>query len=134
VHRLVLQDKPQVLAPLPAAEARDALAGLLGLMHQARSRALPLMPKSAFAYCHKLAAIGSGESEAVAWNAAEKEWNANDGKGNAYGEGLDAWVRLALRGQDPFVDTGSAAADEFRRLSRALFDPLLVLAARGVPA
>jgi exodeoxyribonuclease V gamma subunit len=127
VHRLIAEAGPQLIAATAQVEARAVLADLLALMRQAQTQALPLMPKTAYAYAHALRAKGD---EVSAWRAAADQWSKREG----YGEGQDAWVRLALRGNDPFADAQSDAAAQFRRLSRALFDPFLALAARTVSA
>jgi hypothetical protein len=72
------------------------------------------MPKSAWAYAECLAKHGDATR---AWQQAEAQWRRRSG----FGEGDDADVRLALRGNDPFADPDSAAAREFRALARQLF-------------
>ena len=66
-------------------------------------RALPFMPRAGFAYFSK----APGDA---AWNAASAHWSTRDG----HGEGEDAWVRLALRGRDPFFDGDEEAAEQFQ--------------------
>ena len=39
-------------------------------------------------------------------------------------DGLDPWVRLALRGNDPFAPDNAAGAARFRALARELFETL----------
>ena len=127
VHRLILEDAPESLMPVPVASARDALTALIDLARDAQQRPLSLMPKSGFAYAQ---ALHAGKPESAAWQAAHGQWLSHEG----HGEGQDAWVALALRGSDPFADPAGDAASEFRRLARVLFDPLRFLTTRaGAP-
>lgn len=116
VHRLWLGEecRSEVLPPAPVEHARERLRQCLHLCHRAGREALPLMPKSAWAYVESLAKHGD---EARAWQQAESQWRRR----GSFGEGDDPDVRLALRGQDPFADAQSAAAQEFRALARQLF-------------
>jgi exodeoxyribonuclease V gamma subunit len=128
VYRFLAGQPPQRIAALAKADACAALSALIELMRQARRQSLPLMPKTGFAYCRMLA---DSSSDIAAWKSAAKEWKFRDADGDERGEGRDAWVRLALRGDDPFDDPDGATAQEFRRLSRALFDPLLAMTAQA---
>ena len=76
------------------------------------------MPKAAFVYAEL-----AHRDEARAWRAATEHWRGRDG----FGEGQDRWVRLAGRGQDPFADPDTPAAQDFRHWARRIFDPLLAI-------
>ncbi len=116
VHRLVAKQGAQLISPLPQDAARAALLELLRLHEQAREQLLPFMPKTGFAYA---SALASGKSEFSAWAKAHGEWIKREG----YGEGQDPWVRLALRGNDPFDDDhrDGETAQQFRDLSQHVF-------------
>ena len=116
VHRLFVGEDSHadVLAPLPAANARARLIELLALYRSAAASALPFMPKAACAYAHSL---HSPQHEASAWKKAQEQWWKRDGTG----EGQRADVRLALRGRDPFDDDRGDEAALFRSLARRVF-------------
>jgi exodeoxyribonuclease V gamma subunit len=116
VHRLVLEGKIQVRPPLDARAAHNALTRLIALQQRARTTALPLMPQTAWSYVEALA---KGKDEATAFAAAARTWSEHD-----YSEARDPWVRLALRGRDPFVPGNDQDAESFRSLARALFAAL----------
>ena len=116
VHRLVLEGEIQVRPPLDATAARRALIRLIALQQRARSTALPLMPQTAWSYVEALA---KGKDEATAFANAARTWSEHD-----YSEARDPWVRLALRGRDPFAPGNDEDAESFRSLARALFAAL----------
>jgi exodeoxyribonuclease V gamma subunit len=118
---------PQTIAAIAPASARETLGELIALLQQAQEQPLPLMPKAGYAYAQ---ARHAGKSDDLAWRAASAHWWSR----KDYGEGEDAWVRLALRGNDPFVSPDSVAAGQFRQLACALFDPLLSMTNAMVPA
>jgi exodeoxyribonuclease V gamma subunit len=122
IRRLVLGEGPRRLPSLSPETARVALASLLDLALATRQLALPFMPKSAFAYAQ---ARHVGDSDERAWRLALEIWRTREG----YGEGDDPWVRLALRGNDPFDDATGAAAQRFRESAVAVFEPMLAMAA-----
>jgi exonuclease V gamma subunit len=113
VHSLVLQGATEVRAPLASAAARAALARLVALQQRSRAQALPLMPQSAWCYVEALA---KGKDADAAFALAARCWNEHD-----YSEGRDPWVRLALRGRDPFAPGNDAQAATFRELATELF-------------
>jgi exodeoxyribonuclease V gamma subunit len=120
VHRLVLEGRTEVRAPLDPGRARAALVQLLELQQCLRSQALPLMPDAAWCFVEALAA---GKDEPAAFAASARRWSERE-----WSEGRDPWVRLALRGRDPFADGHAADAAQFRALARQLF---LLLAEPG---
>ena len=120
VRRLVAGEPPHDIRPLPQARARERLADLVALADQAAQQALPFLPKSGWAWYQH----ATSDAPAKAEPAARAQW-CGGGSGFA-GEGEDAWVRLALRGQDPFVDGDAGALQHFDELSDRVF--------RGLPA
>ena len=113
VHRLILEGRVDVRTPLEPDVARAALAQLVALQGRVRANALPLMPQTAWAYVEALA---KGKDEDAAFALAARTWQEH-----GHSEGHDPWVRLALRGRDPFVPDNNGDADEFRRLALLLF-------------
>jgi len=116
VLSLVLEQGAKRRVPLAPERARAALTQLLSLRQRAREQALPVMPKSAWVYAE---AITKGEEESAAFARARREWMAQD-----YSDGHDPWVRLALRGADPFELGNEPAAQQFRTLALELFSTL----------
>ena len=112
VRRILIGREPEVLAAMPADEASDRLQALADLLGQARRRALPFMPRSAHAWFTA--------APERAWSSARQCWLAREG----HGEGDDPWVRLALRGMDPFVDGDAANSEQFRLLAAQVFSLL----------
>jgi exonuclease V gamma subunit len=104
-----VQGQPLHAVPLPTpARAREALRALVDLAARARREALPFMPKAAWEFA------GDADPE-KGWRKAAAAWVSERG-----GEGLDAWVQVALRGAAPFA--GDDAVDEcFFHLARAVF-------------
>lgn len=119
VHRLLRELPPEVIAALPAAQAREHLLRLLEVHDLARLEALPFMPDSALAYVRK-------QPDASAWRAARSTWFARE-----RGDGLDPWVRLALRGMDPFIDKDPDSLATFSHLACMIFDGLPGVMAGG---
>ncbi|HMB43797.1 MAG TPA: exodeoxyribonuclease V subunit gamma, partial [Luteimonas sp.] len=124
IRRLIVEEGPHQLVPLSPDEAKRALSTMIAALLDARQRPLAFMPRSAFAYAQ---ARHVDKSEEHAWRAAFGHWQSREG----YGEGQDVWVRLALRGNDPFADPAIAVAQQFRDLAHAVFDPLLAMTANG---
>ena len=110
IHRIVDAEDPQLIWPLPSPVARANLQELLEIFAMTGASALPFMPKSGFAYFSK-------SPEDKAWAAASAEWKGREG----HGEGHDAWVRLALRGRDPFLDEDPDSAMRFQQLATRIF-------------
>ena len=110
IQRLVFGQEPQCIAPLPEADARAQLLQLLDVASASRRAPLPFMPKAAFAYAQD-------PSAPSAWSAARQQWISRGG----FGEGEDAWVRLALRGVDPFLDGDAASVQAFQQLAVRVF-------------
>ncbi|MFA6985520.1 MAG: exodeoxyribonuclease V subunit gamma [Arenimonas sp.] len=113
IQRLIIGEPPEVIAPLPAAIARERLQLLVEIFSTMRQSALPFMPKAGFAYFKH-------PPGAAAARAARNEWTTHTG----FGEGEDAWVRLALRGIDPFRDGDPRSAQAFGQLANAIFRTL----------
>jgi exodeoxyribonuclease V gamma subunit len=109
IQRLVFEQPLQRLAPVAAADARERLRALLEIFSTLREAPLPFMPKAGLAYFQ--AAPGKE------WSAAREQWIPQRG----FGEGHDAWVRLALRGRDPFLDGDQQSARQFESLSTRIF-------------
>ncbi len=110
IRRVLGDARPVEVPALPADDARTRLHELLQVMTKAQARALPFMPKAGYEF-HK----NEGER---AWRCARDAWNGN------FGEGRDPWVRLALRGADPFGDDDACAREEFATLSVRIFRAL----------
>ena len=120
VRRLLAGEPPHEFAPLPQAQAIARLADLAALADQAAQQALPFLPKSGWVWFQHASSDKPEKSEP----AARAQWC---GSGNGFaGEGDDPWVKLALRGQDPFVDEDAGALQHFDELSDRIF--------RGLPA
>ena len=120
VRRLVAGEPPQDIAPMPQAQALARVADLVALADQAAQQALPFLPKSGWVWFQH----ATSESPEKAEPAARALW-CGGGSGFA-GEGEDPWVKLALRGQDPFVDGDPGALQHFDELCDRIF--------RGLPA
>lgn len=120
VRRVVRDEPVLVLAPMDAGEARRRLRALVDVFMEARGRALAFMPRAAHAWFH-------GGDESRAWSKALACWDSRSG----FGEGDDAWVALALRGNDPFGEGGPAAELEFKTLATRVFGALPSAPAAG---
>ena len=110
IHRIVADQPPQVIQPLPAELACVRLRKLAGIFSTAATRPLPFMPKAGYAWFKR----APGDA---AWKAASDQWSTRDGNG----EGEDAWVRLALRGRDPFLDGDQESMELFQQLATDIF-------------
>jgi exodeoxyribonuclease V gamma subunit len=122
IHRLVfngplLPMRSAIVQPLPPDAARAKLEQLLGFYHETGAEPLPFMPKTGYAYVEN---ILGGIPEIHAWKKAGGEWRNKRG----HSEGQDPWVRLALRGHDPFSDFDSAGAERFRFLAKTIFSDM----------
>ena len=71
------------------------------------------MPKAGYAWFKR----APGDA---AWKAASDQWNTREG----HGEGDDAWVRLALRGRDPFLDSNQESVELFQQLATDIFQAM----------
>ena len=111
IRRLINGNPPELIATLPPALARERLQVLLDAFTQARNEALPFMPKAGYAFFQRRDSAGG-------WKLARKEWTSD------FGEGRDPWVRVALRGADPFLDDDEQAAEQFRAWSLRVFSAL----------
>jgi exodeoxyribonuclease V gamma subunit len=111
IQRLIDGSPPELIATLPPALARARLQVLLEAFAEARRVALPFMPKAGYAFFQR-------RDNVVAWKFARKEWTSD------FGEGRDPWVRMALRGTDPFLDGDEQAADAFKSWSLRVFNAL----------
>lgn len=110
IRRLVDGQPPLEIAPLPAAEARDRLHKLISILAAAQADALPFMPRTGYEWF--------ASSGPAAWSKARTSWLGE------HGEGGDPWVRMALRGADPFLDGDEQARAAFEQLSAAIFGAL----------
>jgi exodeoxyribonuclease V gamma subunit len=111
IRRLVDGEKPEVIAAMPPALARVGLNTLLDVYAHSKTSALPFMPKAGLIYFQR-------GQDAGAWKLARKDWTSD------YGEGRNPWVRLALRGADPFLDGDVQATQEFKLWSNQVFSAL----------
>jgi exodeoxyribonuclease V gamma subunit len=118
VLRLLPGQAPCTLRVLTPAEARSRLQAVLDVARCAAREPLPFLPKAAYAWQQ---AVRSGQPE-KAHAEAEKCWLGSDA--GRYGEGGDPWVRLALRGHDPFADEDVDALRRFGELALTVFDAL----------
>lgn len=109
-------ESARVIAPLSPVAAKDALRELLRLQRRALAEPLPFMPKAGYAYARAVSDDQPGTEE-KAWAFAQAEWRPREG----HGEGDEADVRLALRGDDPFENPQGASARRFRELARQVF-------------
>ncbi|MCD9032207.1 exodeoxyribonuclease V subunit gamma [Luteimonas sp. Y-2-2-4F] len=85
---------PHPRAPLPPAQARDALQRLLALRADGLRAPLPFAPYSAWALFQAPTPERGLQDAAKVWHGSERQWS--EGQGEA--------LRLALRGRDPFAD------------------------------
>ena len=111
IHRLVDGQAPVLIIPLPAANARARLQKLLSIHTAAQASALPFMPKAGYQWF----VAGGGPAS---WSKARKSWLGE------HGEGRDPWVRMALRGADPFLDDDETARAGFEQLATDIFSAL----------
>ncbi len=109
----VMVGTDQTLRLAPAAESRAALKEILRLYRQGLEMPLAFFPQSSLAYAR---AIGRSEARALA--AARSAWEGSD---RHPGEGDDPYFRRCFEVSDPL-------GDEFARLSRRVFDPILACA------
>lgn len=98
-----------------AADAREHLRELLDMYAQGQSAALPLPPRTAFAYA--IAADPQNPDKALA--DARSAW---DGGFNGYGESTDRWLALAFRGRELFDD--SVLQKQFAALASRAYVPM----------
>ena len=119
VLRLLAGSAPREIPPLPQAQALQRLADLVALADQAAQQALPFLPRSGWLWFQHATSDTPDKAEP----AARAAWTGG-GSGHA-GEGDDPWVKLALRGQDPFVDGDPGALQHFDELCDRIF--------RGLP-
>ncbi|MBW8366634.1 MAG: hypothetical protein K0M70_02095, partial [Arenimonas sp.] len=126
VRRLLAGEPPHDVAPLPQAQAIARLADLVALADQAAQQALPFLPKSGWVWFQHATSDKPEKSEP----AARALW-CGGGSGFA-GEGDDPWVKLALRGQDPFVDGDAGTLQHFDELCDRIFRGLPAQGATGV--
>jgi len=113
VLRLVPGAPPVEIMPVPAEQARVLLLKLMALHDAAGQRPLPFLPKSGWIWFSR-----RERGDDSAKNAARKGWCGDD---RHDGEGEDVWVRLALRGSDPFFDDDVDAFEQFKVLSGQIF-------------
>jgi exodeoxyribonuclease V gamma subunit len=95
-----------------AANSRTVLEGLLELYRRGLEQPLCFFPESALAYARTLR---KSPSEARALSAARSAW---EGREPYPGEGTDPYYRRCFETMDPL-------GENFRELSRRVFDPLL---------
>lgn len=124
VLRLVAGEPPQEIAPMPQAQALARLSDVVVLADQAAQQALPFLPKSGWAWFQHATSDTPDKAEP----AARALWCGGNGFG---GEGDDPWVKLALRGQDPFVDGDAGALQHFDELADRVFRGLPAMGAPG---
>jgi exodeoxyribonuclease V gamma subunit len=100
----------QTLRLAPVAESRAALEGLLRLYRRGIEMPLAFFPESSLAY-----ARGARRSETRAMAAARSAWEGSD---RHPGECANAYYQRCFEAADPL-------GEEFVRLSRSVFDPVL---------
>ena len=106
----------QQRVPIPAQHARHALMWLLDLRERGLREPLPFLPRSGWdAY--------TNTDDDKAWVAAEKRWTGS--RGQSWAEGGEVATRLALRARDPFVTDDVRIREQFRSLSRQIFDAVV---------
>lgn len=107
--------EPDVQPPFERERALAGLRRLLAIYDEAQETPLPFAPRAGYEwFVHR-------DQPARAWSEAAKAWRDRE----AHGEGDDPWVRLALRGNDPFDDADGESARRFRALSERIFGALL---------
>jgi exodeoxyribonuclease V gamma subunit len=109
----VMVGRDQTLRLSAAADSRAALEDLLSLYRQGIEMPLAFFPESSLAYAR---AIDRSEYKALA--AARSAWEGSDLRP---GEGADPYLRRCFEASDPL-------GEEFARLSRRVFDPILACA------
>ncbi|MCU0558867.1 MAG: exodeoxyribonuclease V subunit gamma [Desulfobacterales bacterium] len=109
----VMVGTDQTLRLAPSAQSRTALEELLRLYRQGIEAPLAFFPNSSLAY-----AQAASRSDARALAAARSVWEGSD---RQPGEGTDPYYMRCFETLDPL-------GDEFVRLSRRVFDPLLACA------
>lgn len=110
------QDKAFALRPLDAETAREYLSTLLEAYWAGLQTPLPFFPATSLEYVKKL--HKDKEPAEALTSAVRSRWLGND---NIAGEGDDADVQIAFRGNDPL-------GTDFDRWARALGEPLLASA------
>jgi exonuclease V gamma subunit len=117
----VVEGQATDIDALDPSVARANLQSLLDAFVQTRAAAIPFMPKAGYRYFQQ-------NDASRGWQLARKEWNSD------FGEGQDPWVRLALRGADPFRDDDQAATQQFKDWSLRVFGALPGAAGGAEPA
>jgi exodeoxyribonuclease V gamma subunit len=102
------------LPRLPVDAATAWLADLAALRREGHARPLPFAPDAGFAYVEALAA----KDEDAAWKAAADVFDDRNG----FGDGHDAWYRLAFRPQGMLAARDHAFARDFIALARRVFE------------
>lgn len=107
IERIVSGAPLQRIEPIPAAQAQAKLTQLIELAKHAQVSALPFMPRAG------LDLVVADDSD-DGLRAAAKTWLAE------HGEGSDAWVQLALRGDMPFA-SDPVVSGTFAQIARQVF-------------
>ena len=110
IERIVSAAPLQRIEPIPAAQAQAKLAQLIELAQLAQASALPFMPRAGLDLVMADDADGGLRAAARAWLGE-------------HGEGGDAWVQLALRGDMPF-GSRPAATSTFAQIACQVFTGL----------
>lgn len=110
IERIVSGAPLQRIEPIPAVDAQARLAELIALAQHAQEVALPFMPRAG------LDLVAADEMDEGLRDAAAA-WSGD------HGEGVDAWVQLALRGGMPFA-CDPATTLSFAKIAHQVFDGL----------
>jgi exodeoxyribonuclease V gamma subunit len=114
----VAQDTMIAYPPLETGHAQSALIDLLVLHRQGMNGPLPFFPRASYAYAE---AVHKGKPEDAAFASALKCW-LGDSRNHRPGEGEDAAIATAFRGQNPFA---GELGTRFQDLALRVFGPLL---------
>ncbi len=106
------------LRDIDAATALAQLNALLRGYREGQQMPLAFFPKSAWIFMTTVAGGNVGADER-SWKFARTEY---EGANNVRGERDDAWIALAFRDRDPFID--SSLAEEFEQRAQQVFATL----------
>jgi exonuclease V gamma subunit len=101
VDRIVRDAPRATIEPLDAPVAKRKLRELIDFAARAREGLLPFAPKTGLEFAR------AGDADRIE-AAARGQWRGDERQGFP-GEGDDPWMRVALRGAEPFIDAAATA-------------------------